>query len=487
MSTHFTTSSIGLPVGPRWGPTAGRLASVALLALGVGLVANTSSSTPAPRAARTTWAFLPSWDQAALISFRLHSSELQTVLPTGLTLGADGTVTGSPPVELPVVAHVRGVQVQPVLSNYDGGWQGARADRLLTQPTQNATTIRQLAEMARVKGWDGVNVDFEGLPARDRTPLVAFVTNLRAALGPTRSVSVDVPATPSPTYDLHRLSNAGANVVLMAYDQHTSPGAPGPIASPAWFRHVTSGAARLVPRGHLIVGIPTYGYDWTGSRPPVAVSNSTALTLAAQARTLPTWSASGGEARITYRRNGRRHVIWLADALAVSKDLAALPTTTPVALWRLGAEDAGTWPVLTSAAGRVDASQLSAVAPALQVDVRGHGDVVRAVRGRDGTRRVAPDHSSEQYLTLPRPWRMDRATGGGKRVAITFDDGPSPTWTPPILAELQRLHVPATFFVIGQNAASHPDLIRQEIAAGFTIGNHTFSHYYPKSPKRRID
>ncbi len=61
-------------------------------------------------------------------------------------------------------------------------------------------------------------------------------------------------------------------------------------------------------------------------------------------------------------------------------------------------------------------------------------------------------------------------------VALTFDDGPDPTWTPQILAVLHREHVPATFFVVGTRVAAHPDLVRQELAQGNEVGIHTFTH-----------
>src|SRR2546421_4049404 len=72
-----------------------------------------------------------------------------------------------------------------------------------------------------------------------------------------------------------------------------------------------------------------------------------------------------------------------------------------------------------------------------------------------------------------------RSRNPGRRVALTFDDGPDPTWTPKIAAELRRLHVPATFFEIGDRVAAHPDITRQLVADGFEIGNHTFTHTDP--------
>ncbi|MGN6794150.1 MAG: bifunctional polysaccharide deacetylase/glycosyltransferase family 2 protein [Streptosporangiaceae bacterium] len=63
-----------------------------------------------------------------------------------------------------------------------------------------------------------------------------------------------------------------------------------------------------------------------------------------------------------------------------------------------------------------------------------------------------------------------------KTAALTFDDGPDPTWTPKILAILRRKHVPATFFLVGAHAAADPSIVRAKIAAGDEIGSHTYTH-----------
>jgi cellulose synthase/poly-beta-1,6-N-acetylglucosamine synthase-like glycosyltransferase/peptidoglycan/xylan/chitin deacetylase (PgdA/CDA1 family) len=63
-----------------------------------------------------------------------------------------------------------------------------------------------------------------------------------------------------------------------------------------------------------------------------------------------------------------------------------------------------------------------------------------------------------------------------KTIALTFDDGPDPTWTPQILAVLAEHHVSATFFVVGSRAASNPGLLREIRAAGSEVGIHTFTH-----------
>ncbi|HEY6794231.1 MAG TPA: polysaccharide deacetylase family protein [Kineosporiaceae bacterium] len=64
----------------------------------------------------------------------------------------------------------------------------------------------------------------------------------------------------------------------------------------------------------------------------------------------------------------------------------------------------------------------------------------------------------------------------GTNVALTLDDGPSPQWTEPMLALLDRHHVRATFSLIGRQAAAHPGLVAEIVAAGHTIANHSYTH-----------
>jgi peptidoglycan/xylan/chitin deacetylase (PgdA/CDA1 family) len=69
-----------------------------------------------------------------------------------------------------------------------------------------------------------------------------------------------------------------------------------------------------------------------------------------------------------------------------------------------------------------------------------------------------------------------RGPRGARGVALTFDDGPDPLWTPRILDVLARHHAVATFFVIGRKAEAHPDLVRAILRAGHSVGLHSYEH-----------
>jgi peptidoglycan/xylan/chitin deacetylase (PgdA/CDA1 family) len=74
---------------------------------------------------------------------------------------------------------------------------------------------------------------------------------------------------------------------------------------------------------------------------------------------------------------------------------------------------------------------------------------------------------------MPTFWK-----GKQGEVSFTFDDGPDAKVTPKVLDVLREANVKATFFVIGKNAERHPELVRQMVAEGHAVGNHTYNHDY---------
>lgn len=82
-------------------------------------------------------------------------------------------------------------------------------------------------------------------------------------------------------------------------------------------------------------------------------------------------------------------------------------------------------------------------------------------------------------LVRPLPTKLPaglRRTTGVRAVALTFDDGPDPTWTPKVLDRLRAARVTATFCVVGKQARRHPDLVRRIVREGHQLCNHSWNH-----------
>jgi peptidoglycan-N-acetylglucosamine deacetylase len=96
--------------------------------------------------------------------------------------------------------------------------------------------------------------------------------------------------------------------------------------------------------------------------------------------------------------------------------------------------------------------------------------------GRPAGRAAATPVPAPPPPAAPSPAPPAGSPGSAGVVYLTFDDGPTPAWTPPVLELLARHRAQATFFVVGRNAAAHPELVRQAWAAGHGVGNHTWTH-----------
>jgi len=102
--------------------------------------------------------------------------------------------------------------------------------------------------------------------------------------------------------------------------------------------------------------------------------------------------------------------------------------------------------------------------------------------GTSGTPPVSTGHAralrtnDALFVAGPDGKLVPREAQVGRRIALTFDDGPDPRWTPEIADTLKRLHVPATFFAVGEHVIEHPGVVADLHRDGFALGNHTFSH-----------
>jgi peptidoglycan-N-acetylglucosamine deacetylase len=106
------------------------------------------------------------------------------------------------------------------------------------------------------------------------------------------------------------------------------------------------------------------------------------------------------------------------------------------------------------------------------------------VAGAVGAAAVGAAIFQGQYPTAQRYGAtINRERAAGRRIALTYDDGPNPEQTPRLLELLARHEAKATFFLIGKWAAREPALIREIVAAGHAIGNHTYTH--PTMPAHR--
>jgi cellulose synthase/poly-beta-1,6-N-acetylglucosamine synthase-like glycosyltransferase/peptidoglycan/xylan/chitin deacetylase (PgdA/CDA1 family)/spore germination protein YaaH len=450
----------------------------------------------APAGKPITAGFYVNWDDNSFASFAAHAQDLDWVVcewafvvPSGdsLRLAIDRrvlyTAERQPEGRRPLVFAM--------VSNYDStrsGFDARRLRRLLGSAAARRRVLDQLTDAVTRYGLAGVTVDFENVPDDLHAAVVDLVHRLDTALdGVNRLTTEALPVDLAPDW-LHRYAAANDFVFLMAYDEHYGKGDAGPVASQGWYVRSAREALDHVPPGKAILAVGAYGYDWNDADPDAAGTEMTfqdVMTAARDHSTRVRFDSVSLNPYVTWTDpDSTDHVVWFLDA-ATAYNQRRAGTALKVAgqaVWRLGSEDPAVWGVLGREAAPDPSAAMRNIPAGYDVQIEGTGELLRiAARPAEGKREVRLDAGTglvtdERLTTLPSPWVVRRYGASGHKVALTFDDGPDGTWTPMILDTLRSRGAPATFFVIGANAERHIPLLRQIVAEGHEVGNHTFTH-----------
>ncbi len=435
-----------------------------------------------------TIAFYTPGNDSALASLHAHMGQIDWLVPSLMNVaGPKGqlTIGNDPKLATLLSRAAKPPRLLPMVQNLsDDEWDGQTIARIIASPAASEKLATQLGQSVTVNRQSGLVIDFENLPASAMAGYPRLLQRIKAHLPKGTVLAVTVPAEDE-AWQLQRLAKVVDRIILMAYDQHWQTGTPGPIAAQPWFLQASEKALREVGRDKLIVALGSYGYDWPAKGPAEARSIEEAWLIAHDSQAKVTFDQASGNAGFAYDENGEHHTVWMLDAATSWNQLQALKRLgiDDVAFWQLGSEDPGLWADFAAfrSTARGVIPRLGAIASPLNVDVEGAGEILRiTAQPTQGERGLKYDKDgvirNEVYRTYPTPYVVQRAGAVPKTIALTFDDGPDPEWTPKILDVLEREHVPATFFVIGENALQHPQLLRRIVAGGSELGNHSYTH-----------
>lgn len=432
-----------------------------------------------------TVGFYPSWADDSAASLARNVDKLDWVAPTLLSLDRGGRLATSadPRLARVLASAPRRPLLMPVLQNAnDGAWTSTGTVALLADPARRAALITGLQRYLDQTGGGGIVFDLENLPPESLPNFRKLLAATRAAFAPQhRLVAVTMPID-SPDWKPREFAPAADRLILMAYDEHWQGGQAGPIASSGWFADRLARAVSGLPQGKAIVALGSYAYDWHDGKAD-SLTVEEAWLAAHDSAATPQFLPAAGGSGFAYEDNGHRHDVWMLDAASSWNQFRMLSRigATDIALWRLGSEDPGFWNALDSWR-RGSRPDLSKIAQQSNVDVEGQGEILKvAAVPQAGLRDVTFDRAdgtirTETYRRLPTPYAVERTGARERMVALTFDDGPDPVWTPRILSILERYHAPASFFIVGENGVENRDLLRRIVADGSEIGNHSYTH-----------
>jgi len=436
----------------------------------------------------------------------------------------DGNVTHDPDDMNKVKGEIQkakeDTEVVPHLNNYNSSnqtWDSGVGD-ILKDPGRRAVLrsqiVRFLTAFKRPTKDDpskyewtypGISLDFESLDDDAYPAYLSFIQELYGDLHQ-RNLRLYVNVMVSTDdADLKSIAANSDGIILMNYDQHQTTSEPGPVAAQDWFIGNLVRVLKIVPKEKVICAVGSYGYDWTLSIPdpksrkntkPVVVNTEDLSVSDAWQRA----SDADADLNLDYNTlnphyeyidedNNQRHVVWFLDGVTLLDEMRgarALGLQT-FALWRLGEEDSSLWSIWDRPNNPDSLQALGSVQPGHDVDTEGEGDILR-VTGlpQAGKRTVEIDTDEpdprkklivdEHMDVYPRTYTIQQYGYHANEVALSFDDGPDPKWTPKILDILRNKGVKGTFMLIGAEAQENVGVMKRIVREGNEIGNHTYSH-----------
>lgn len=316
-----------------------------------------------PKTGRSIAAWLPtSFDaERARASFEANKDILDEISPFWYTPQiSDGSLiadVGARDMALVEAAHKADILVIPTIHNVDAP---EAILPLLRDPARRAQHIAAIMAEVRKYNYDGIDIDYESLPATTRDAYSAFMQELSTALhAENKLLTVAVHAKTEDFggwggfQDWKLLGQITDRVRIMTYDYSWRGSGPGPIAPINWVAAVAEYGRSVVPAEKLQLGIPFYGYNWGPGEEAIAQTWADIQKLIDQYQpnvNLAARDSSGAieESWFTYRKDGQQRTVWFTDyrSLQSKLDLVEKQDLAGIAIWRLGNEDPQNWNVV---------------------------------------------------------------------------------------------------------------------------------------------
>lgn len=443
--------------------------------------------------------FYESWDPNSFDSLKAHAGSLTHLCPDWLTV-EDGRGSLKMLTEQKVLDLVkdRGIVLLPLLRNMgeEGVWVPEAAEGLINGPAARQDAfIAKLKSSLKAMGAGGVIIDWEQVDPTYRDAMTALMAKVASALhGEGMELWLCVPMGKDLTvFHLDTLAEHVDHFVAMLHDENSESDPPGPIASRDWFNGWLETLMDYGEPSQWVVALGSYGYDWAeGEKEAQTIRFQDVMSRAGRSSLASCdFEAPACNPHFVYEDSGAVHTLWFLDAVTFLNQLKAgrAHHVGGVAIARLGTEDPGIWQVLkldtAKPLSRENLATLETIRSGAAIAHIGRGNFITMADERaDGARQIAIEKDDDSgalvteryekfpsYLTIVHQDSIMQDS-----VAITFDDGPDPQWTPQILDILKAKGVSATFFMVGANMEKYPDLVRRIVGEGHTVGVHTYTH-----------
>lgn len=449
--------------------------------------------------------FYVNWDDSSISSLEANLDSLDWMVPEWIRLSGDRDQPLVLDIDQKALDLVQNrkpdMPVLPLLQNYKNEqWNTDILAASISSPDGRQKLIANLLDTIEKYRFGGITIDLEEVPAKMQPDLFEFMRSLHAEFRSRGLILAQAVPFDNPDWNYRAYAGVNDYLMLMAYDQHWSTSGPGPVAGQDWFDSILKKRMAELSPARTIVCIGNYGYNWANDRSEAeTVSFQEALLAASESLDSPTEIKFDPQSKNPYftytEEDGKEHSIWFLDAASAYNQIesSARYKVAGFALWRLGSEDPSIWKVFGSKERISPAADLRTIKYGYDVTFRGTGEILQVIaEPKDGIRDItvgpAGEITDQIYRQIPSSYIIQRTGDQPGKIALTFDDGPDPVWTPKILDILKQENVPAAFFIVGENGQANPQIVKRIVAEGHEIGNHSFTHpNLGEVPKRMVD
>lgn len=439
-------------------------------------------------------AFYVAWDPQSYFSLKRNISNLNLVIPEWFFIDPNtDTIRTDVDMQGYKLMKNSGVPIMPMLSNnFNREFRSEAVGRILHDAAKRKNVIQHVLEQCLKNDFVGINVDFEDLNEKRDEYLIIFIKEMAEAFH-AKGLLVTQDIMPFNTdYNVEELAKYADYLFLMAYDEYSADGDPGPISSQRWIEAAVDDLSKKAPDNKIILGLGAFGYDWpTAAGQDPSVTYQQALSRASASNATINFNNDTYNLNYAYRDDKNvDHQVYFTDAAMQFNTMrfGAEYGLAGFAVWRLGSEDSRLWKfyekdMMKPAINKFNVKNLEWVGTTNDVDYVGDGEVLDVLNtphpGQINVQFDSTDFviAEQKYMKLPSAYQVRKyGQADSKKLVLTFDDGPDKEWTPQILDILSKYHVPAAFFVVGLQAEANLPILKRIYKEGHEIGNHTFTH-----------
>lgn len=296
------------------------------------------------------------WDEENTInSLKKSSKFLTSISPVWYRIDKEGKLQKIPHKQEALIKNIArqsNISTIPTITNE---FDSARVLAVVNNSDIAQKLSEELANLATESNYRGFDIDWEEIDPKYQNSFSIFIQKLADFLH-TYNLVLTVSVHPqtgesdrevAKGYNLAGLSKGADSIKVMAYDIHNQNSSPGAIIPFAYLAKILDYTSSIVPPEKLILGVPSYGYDWEigGKNPAEAVSFLQADERIKKYNGNITRDPESNSLVGNYNLDGKKHTIWFEDNQTLSKiiDKARSFGVYQFSFWRIGAEDSKIW------------------------------------------------------------------------------------------------------------------------------------------------